>query len=228
MDVWFQRYKRWDCQVVRPANCCHLIPSNCFLDGFPCPSQFAAAKLVCYSMMAQKSSESSRPRQFLLLSNDVHLHPGPTTKYPSSVCIRNVTSRGMSYMCNRCSSWVHSKCLVFKTQSSTDKLRTSMQFPTHSTQHHNRFHHLLQLKLPMGIPSSFCNSNCIGNNRVEQGGLQTTQPTSGGPNTAFVNLCSNCVETSHPQKCGLGLPFLDKPAIWNCWMAGAAPHKRVM
>ena len=27
-----------------------------------------------------------------------------------SVCTSNVTSRGVSYMCNRCSSWVYSKC----------------------------------------------------------------------------------------------------------------------
>ena len=32
------------------------------------------------------------------------------TKYPCSVCTSNVTSRGVSYMCNRCSGWVHSKC----------------------------------------------------------------------------------------------------------------------
>ena len=31
-------------------------------------------------------------------------------KYPCSVCTSNVTSRGVSYMCNRCSGWVHSKC----------------------------------------------------------------------------------------------------------------------
>ena len=36
-------YKRWNCQVIRPANCCHLILSNRFLGGFPNPSQFAAA-----------------------------------------------------------------------------------------------------------------------------------------------------------------------------------------
>ena len=34
----------------------------------------------------------------------------PTTKYPCPVCARNVTSRGVSYLCNRCSGWVHSKC----------------------------------------------------------------------------------------------------------------------
>ena len=103
-------YKRWNCQVIRPANCCHLIPSNRFLDGFPVPSQFAAAKLTHYSTMPHRPSDSSRPRQRLLLSGDVHQNPGPATKYPCSVCTRNVTSRGVSYMCNRCFGWVHSKC----------------------------------------------------------------------------------------------------------------------
>ena len=40
----------------------------------------------------------------------MHQNPDPATKYPCSVCTRNVTSRGVSYMCNRCSGWVHSKC----------------------------------------------------------------------------------------------------------------------
>ena len=39
-------YRRWNCQVIRPANYCHIIPSNRFLDGFSDPSQFAAAKLT--------------------------------------------------------------------------------------------------------------------------------------------------------------------------------------
>ena len=77
---------------------------------FPVPSQFAAAKLTHYSTMPHRPSDSSRPRQRLLLSGDVHQNPGPATKYPCSVCTSNVTSRGVSYMCNRCSGWVHSKC----------------------------------------------------------------------------------------------------------------------
>ena len=44
-------YRQWNCQVIRPANYCHLIPSNWFLDGFPDPSQFSAAKLTHYSAM---------------------------------------------------------------------------------------------------------------------------------------------------------------------------------
>ena len=103
-------YKRWNCQVIRPAKCCHLIHSNRFLDGFPDPSQFAAAKLTHYSTMPHRPSDSSRPRQRLLFSGDVHKNHGPATKYHCSVCTSNVTSRGVSYMCNRCSGWVHSKC----------------------------------------------------------------------------------------------------------------------
>ena len=84
-------FQRWSCQVIRPANCCHLIPSNRFLDGFPDPSQFAAAKLTHYSTMPHRPSDSSRPRQCLLLSGDVHQNPGPATKYPCSVCTSNQT-----------------------------------------------------------------------------------------------------------------------------------------
>ena len=104
-------YKQWNCQVIRPANCCHLIPSNRFLNGFPDPNQFAAAKLTHYSTMPHRPSDSSRPRQRLLLSVDVHQNPVPATKYPCSVCASNVTSCGVSYMCNRF-SWVHSKLLT--------------------------------------------------------------------------------------------------------------------
>ena len=98
----FQRH-----QPTSGGNCCHLIPSNCFLYGFPDPSEFAAAKLTHYSTMPHRPS---RPRQRLLLSGDVHQNTGPATKYPCSVCTSNVTSRGVIYMCNRCFGWVHSRC----------------------------------------------------------------------------------------------------------------------
>ena len=44
------------------------------------------------------------------MSGDVHPNPGPATKYPCPVCTQNVTSRGLSYQCNRCSGWVYVKC----------------------------------------------------------------------------------------------------------------------
>ena len=94
----------------RPANCCQHISLNRFLDGFPDPSQFAAAKLTHYSSKPQRPSDSSRSWLRILLSGNVHPNPGPTTKYPCPVCARNVTSRGVSYLNNRCSGWVHSKC----------------------------------------------------------------------------------------------------------------------
>ena len=103
-------YKWWNCQVLRPANCCQHILPNRFLNGFPDPSQFAASKLTHYSSKPQRPSDSSRSWQRILLSGDVHPNPGPTTKYPCPVCARNVTGRGVSYLCNRCSGWVHSKC----------------------------------------------------------------------------------------------------------------------
>ena len=46
----------------------------------------------------------------LQMSGDVHPNPGPATKYPCPVYARNVTSRGVSYQCNRCSGCVHAKC----------------------------------------------------------------------------------------------------------------------
>ena len=55
--------------------------------------------------------EGRRPVGLLLsaLAGDVHPNPGPP-RYPCSVCFKNVTSQGTSYMCTRCSHWVHSRC----------------------------------------------------------------------------------------------------------------------
>ena len=60
--------------------------------------------------MPHRPSDSSRPRQHLLLSSDVHQNPGPATKYPCSVCTRNVTSRGVSYIVIVVLVGFHSMC----------------------------------------------------------------------------------------------------------------------
>ena len=39
----------------------------------------------------------------------MHPNPGPS-RYPCSVCFKNDTSQGTSYLCTRCSYWVHSRC----------------------------------------------------------------------------------------------------------------------
>ena len=45
----------------------------------------------------------------LALAGDVHPNPEPS-RYPCSVCSKNVTSQCTSYLCTRCSQWVHSRC----------------------------------------------------------------------------------------------------------------------
>ena len=45
-------------------------------------------------------------RFLLLLSGDIHLHPGPTN-YPSSLCNKSVR-KGLP--CNQCGLWVHKRC----------------------------------------------------------------------------------------------------------------------
>ena len=46
----------------------------------------------------------------LFMAGDIHPNPGHTPKYPCPVCARDVTSRGVSYRCTRCTGWVHAKC----------------------------------------------------------------------------------------------------------------------
>ena len=79
----------------------------------------------CYDYL----QNTSRPRLRLLLSGDVQQSPGPTTKYPCSVCTRNVTSRGVSYQCNNCKNWVHAKCS--KLQSTNEYRRDKKWLATH-------------------------------------------------------------------------------------------------
>ena len=167
-------YKQWNCQVIRPANCCHLIPSNRFLDGFPDPSKFVAAKLTHYSTMPNRPSDSSQPRQGLLLSGDVHQYPGPATKYPCSVCTSNVTSRGASYMSNRCSGWVHSKCSGLQNAAEYRRIKNwacSSCSSTPTSQIPKPLPSPITTKASDGDPFTILqfNANGIGNKQVELG-----------------------------------------------------------
>ena len=74
-------------------------------------SQSCAATLTHYSTELQTTGPVYEPLLLLLaLAGDVHPNPGPPPRYPCSVCTRNVTSIGTSYLCTRCSQWVHSRC----------------------------------------------------------------------------------------------------------------------
>ena len=73
-------------------------------------SQLYAATLTHFSTEPLSTGPDYDPLLLLLaLAGDVHPNPGPST-YPCSVCFRNVTSQGTSYLCTRCSHWVHSRC----------------------------------------------------------------------------------------------------------------------
>ena len=73
-------------------------------------SQSCAATLTHYSTEPLTTGPDYDPLLLLLaLAGDVHPNPGPS-RYPCSVCFKNVTSQGTSYLCTRCSHWVHSRC----------------------------------------------------------------------------------------------------------------------
>ena len=70
----------------------------------------AAATLTHYSTKPLTTGPDYDPLLLLLaLAGDVHPNPGPP-RYPCSVCFKNVTSQGTSYLCTRCSHWVHLRC----------------------------------------------------------------------------------------------------------------------
>ena len=73
-------------------------------------SQSCAATLTHYSTEPPTTGPDYDPLLLLLaLAGDVHPNPGPSS-YPCSVCFKNVTSQGTSYLCTRYSHWVHSRC----------------------------------------------------------------------------------------------------------------------
>ena len=68
-----------------------------------------ATTLTHYSTEPLTTGPDYDPLLLLLaLAGDVHPNPGPS-RYPCSVCFKNVTSQGTSYLCTRCSHWVHSR-----------------------------------------------------------------------------------------------------------------------
>ena len=73
-------------------------------------SQSCATTLTHYSTEPLTTGSDYDPL-FLLLApaGDVYSNPGPP-RYPCSVFFKNVTSQGTSYLCIRCSHWVHSRC----------------------------------------------------------------------------------------------------------------------
>ena len=79
------------------------------------------ATLTHYSTEPQTAGPVNDPLLLLLdLAGDVHPNPGPS-RYPCSVCFKNVTSQGTSYLCTRCSHWVHSRCFGLRNAADDRK-----------------------------------------------------------------------------------------------------------
>ena len=73
-------------------------------------NQLYAAMMTHYSTGPLTTGPNYDPLLLLLaLAGDVHPKPG-SSRYPCSVCLKNITSQGTSYRCTRCSHWVHSRC----------------------------------------------------------------------------------------------------------------------
>ena len=73
-------------------------------------SQLYAATQTHYSTEPLTTRPDYDPLLLLLfLAGDVHPNPEPS-RYHCSVCFKNVTSQDTSYLCTRCSHWVHSRC----------------------------------------------------------------------------------------------------------------------
>ena len=121
------------------ANWNHLIhsgPSSSRSKFFMESSQSCAATLTHYSTEPLTTGPNYDPLLLLLaLAVDVHLNPGPS-RYPCSVCFKNVTSQGTSYLCTRCSHWIHSRCSSLRNSADYRKANgwicTACMPPPHS------------------------------------------------------------------------------------------------
>ena len=90
-------------------------------DFFMESSQLYAGTLTHYSTEPLTTGPDYDPLLLLLaLAGDVHPNPGPS-RYSCSVCFKNVTSQGTSYLCTRCSHWVHSICSGLRNASDDRK-----------------------------------------------------------------------------------------------------------
>ena len=96
-------YTNWS-QLIHPG------PSSSRSRVFMESSQLYAATLTHYSTEPLTTGPDYDPLLLLLaLVGDVQLNPGPSM-YPCSAGFKNVTRQGTSYLCTRCSHWVHSRC----------------------------------------------------------------------------------------------------------------------
>ena len=88
----------------------HPGPSSSRSSFFMELSQSYAATLTHYSTEPLTIGPDNDPLLLLLaLAGNVHPNSGPS-RYTCSVYFKNVINQVTSYMCTRCSHWVHLRC----------------------------------------------------------------------------------------------------------------------
>ena len=149
----------------------------------------------------------------------MHPNPGPATKYPYPVCARNVTSRGVSYQCNRSSGWVHAKCsgLLNAAQNrrssdwacgpcsntTTNTFTTSYPYSTYRSKSYDSTFNVLQLNAN-GIGNKLTELGVIReNNKVKVAVIQESKLTPKSKNPCIQNYIT--VRKDRPRGQGGGL-----------------------
>ena len=96
---------------------CGEISNNFWFDSCPKLLTVDIVEKLKTSVTSYSGTIPSKPKSFrtifqllVLLSGDVHLHPGPV-KYPCAICSRPVASNHRALQCDRCDFWCHIKCV---------------------------------------------------------------------------------------------------------------------
>ena len=156
--------------------------------------------------------------QLLPMSGDVHPNPGPATKYPCPLCACNVTSRGVSYQCNKCSGWVNAKCSGLL--KAAQYRRSSYWACNHCSTPPP------PSPLPTPTPPSDQNSDdrigtkltelgvVIVNNKVKVAVIQESKLTPKSKNPCIQNYTIVCKDRPHGQGGGL-LIFINKTVTFS-------------
>ena len=182
--TWFQRSRATRGGTVRqqttPANRDSLL---FVLAGFLPRVSSHAAELIHNSTTKPLRRRPDRTQRLLILMvGDIHPYLGPTAKYPCPVCGRDVTRRGVSYRCTRCTGWVHAKCSGLLNAAPYLRNEDRPQRP--SNQHHHHPNHLQLLfhlpnKLVMTARSTFYSSTLMETDRTRSS-IREKQGQTGG------------------------------------------------
>ena len=114
---------------------------------------FAQENTLCryccmYFLGAFVLAISAYTRWNCLATTDASKSRSTPTKYHCPVCTRNVTSRGVSYKCTRCSGWVHAECSgILNAAQYLRKVigPASPARPHRSSNQHHQLYHMLRL-----------------------------------------------------------------------------------